>query len=70
MELGGQQVRSRDRVLICWGSANHDADAFEDPEEIQLDRFPNRHTAFGLGAHRCLGSNLARAQFCSMVEES
>ena len=69
VELGDQQVRAGDRVLMCWGSANHDAAAFESPEEIQLDRFPNRHTAFGLGIHRCLGSNLARAQFCIMIEQ-
>jgi len=68
VELGGQQLRAGDRVLMCWGSANHDADAFQSPEEIRLDRFPNRHTAFGLGIHRCLGSHLARAQFCIMVE--
>jgi cytochrome P450 len=33
---------------------------FDEPEQIKLDRSPNRHSAFGLGIHRCLGSNLAR----------
>lgn len=61
--LGGQRLCSGDRVLVSWASANQDASVFDDPDEVRLDRTPNRHQAFGLGAHRCLGSNLGRVQF-------
>ena len=52
-----------DRLLLLWGSANQDEEVFDDPDHVDLDRWPNRHQAFGLGAHRCLGSNLGRIQF-------
>jgi cytochrome P450 len=42
---------------------------FEDPEEVRLDRYPNRHIAFGAGMHRCLGSFLARMMFQTMISE-
>jgi len=60
--IGGQEIKAGDKLLLVWASANRDAAAFENPDELQLDRFPNRHMTFGLGAHRCLGSNLARRQ--------
>lgn len=66
-ELGGCPVRAGDRVHINFAGANRDPSLFSDPDEIKLDRFPNRHVAFGLGIHRCLGSNLARVLFRSMV---
>jgi cytochrome P450 len=62
-QLGGQTLIEGDRMLISWASANQDARVFDNPDEVQLDRWPNRHQAFGLGAHRCLGSNLGRVQF-------
>jgi cytochrome P450 len=66
--LGGQQLRRNDRVLISWLAANHDEAEFEQPDEVILDRLPNRHVAFGLGPHRCIGSHLARAMFEVMVK--
>jgi cytochrome P450 len=68
VELGGQEVKKGERILMCWAGANHDPEAFEHPEEVILDRFPNRHTAFGLGIHRCIGSNFARAEFLIVLE--
>ncbi len=62
-ELGGQRLCPGERVLISWASANQDEAVFDHPEQVRLDRWPNRHQAFGLGAHRCLGSNLGRMQF-------
>jgi cytochrome P450 len=66
--LGGQQLRRNDRVVISWLAANHDEQEFERPDEIILDRAPNRHVAFGLGPHRCIGSHLARLMSAVMVE--
>ena len=60
--VGDRHISKGDRVLMVWASANRDDSVFEDPDSIVLDRFPNRHVTFGLGAHRCLGSNLARRQ--------
>jgi cytochrome P450 len=67
-ELGGQKLCPGDRLLLSWGSANQDSDTFDNPDEIDMDRWPNRHQAFGLGAHRCLGSNLGRVQFQEVLK--
>ncbi len=66
--LGGQQLRRNDQVLISWFAANHDAQEFDRPDEVVLDRAPNRHVAFGLGPHRCIGAPLARVMFEVMVK--
>ena len=55
-------------MLICWAGANQDPEMFENPDDVVLDRFPNKHTAFGLGLHRCVGSTLARAQILAMLD--
>ena len=60
--MGGRDISKGDRLLLVWASANRDGTAFDDPDKVVLDRFPNRHITFGHGAHRCLGSNLARRQ--------
>ncbi|MGE0384111.1 MAG: cytochrome P450 [Gammaproteobacteria bacterium] len=69
VEIGGQLIRAGERVLMCWAAANHDESKFERPEEFRPDRFPNLHQAFGLGAHRCLGSTFARFEFAITVEQ-
>ncbi|MCV7261270.1 cytochrome P450 [Mycobacterium shimoidei] len=66
--LGGQHLQRNDRVIISWLAANHDEHEFDRPDEIVLDRAPNRHLAFGLGPHRCIGSHLARAMFEVMLK--
>ena len=68
-EIAGHRFRAGDRIWMAYALANHDPEAFPDPDEIVLDRFPNRHAAFGLGVHRCIGSNLARMSFKTMVGE-
>jgi cytochrome P450 len=68
-ELGGCTLRRGDRVFLSWAAANHDPGVYELPEEIIPDRFPNRHTSFGVGAHRCIGSTLARAEFGVVLRE-
>jgi cytochrome P450 len=67
VQLAGQQLRDGDRVLMSFAAANRDPDVFPDPTEVKLDRFPNPHTSFGLGIHRCIGSNLARSWFQLML---
>jgi cytochrome P450 len=66
--LAGQQLRRNDQVLISWLAANHDERTFERADEVVLDRAPNRHVAFGLGPHRCIGAPLARIMFEVMVK--
>ncbi|MEX0768706.1 MAG: cytochrome P450 [Microthrixaceae bacterium] len=68
IELGGKQLREGDWVLLPFPSANRDPEFFENPDEVILDREKNRHAAFGLGIHRCLGSNLARMELTVALE--
>lgn len=60
--IAGCPVRAGERLLVGYPSANRDASQFEAPDEVILDRAHNRHLAFGVGPHRCLGSNLARME--------
>ncbi|WP_420451139.1 cytochrome P450 [Ilumatobacter sp.] len=60
--VAGCPVHAGDQVLVTFPAANHDPDAFERSDEFVIDREVNRHVAFGLGIHRCLGSNLARLE--------
>lgn len=66
-ELGGQHMEPGDVVLLSWLSANHDEDTFDRAGEVVLDRSPNRHLAFGVGPHRCIGMHVARALFQVML---
>jgi cytochrome P450 len=68
IEINGQRLRRNDKVVISWLAANHDENEFDRPDEIILDRLPNRHLAFGLGPHRCIGSHLARLMSEVMVK--
>ncbi len=62
LEVGGQQIRRGDLVLVSLGSANHDEAAFTGPDALDIARALNRHIAFGQGAHFCLGAPLARLE--------
>ena len=68
-ELGGCFIAKGDRVLLSEVSACHDESAFANADQFIVDRFPNRHAAFGLGIHRCPGSHLARAQFKEIMRQ-
>jgi len=68
-ELNGVALHGDDRLLIHYYSANHDAERFENPDELVFDRGRNPHVAFGLGIHRCIGSNLARLQIQIAFDE-
>jgi len=62
LELAGQPILE-DELVLCWiGSANRDAEVFDEPERFDVGRSPNPHVAFGFGVHFCLGSNLARLE--------
>lgn len=62
LELGGQQIRRGDMVLVAVSSANHDESEFNDAEELDIARSISRHLAFGQGIHFCLGAPLARLE--------
>jgi cytochrome P450 len=49
-------------VTLCIGAANRDPAQFENPETLDIGRTPNRHLAFGTGAHQCAGMALARLE--------
>jgi cytochrome P450 len=66
-ELSGRTLEQGDRLWLSWAMANRDPSVFPDPDEIRIDRKHNRHTSFGLGLHRCIGSNVARAVFKAML---
>jgi len=59
-EVAGHRVAPGGRVGLCWPSANRDADVFENPDDVVLDRSPNPHVGFGFGKHHCLGAPQAR----------
>ena len=67
-EIGGCPVKQGDSVLLPFPAANRDPEVFEDADTVIIDREVNRHVAFGLGIHRCLGSNLARLELRLAVE--
>jgi hypothetical protein len=67
-ELAGCPLKEGDWMLLPFPAANRDPEMFENPDEVVLDRRKNRHGAFGLGIHRCLGSNLARMELTVAIE--
>lgn len=69
VELGGVTIAEGEQLILMLCSANRDGDEFDDPEALDLTRKPNRHLAFGGGAHRCLGSHLARIELTIALEE-
>jgi cytochrome P450 len=68
-DFHGHQLKEGDWLLLPFPAANRDPSVFENPDVVQLDRASNRHAAFGLGRHRCLGSNLARMELRVALEE-
>ncbi len=62
VEIGGQQIKAGDWMMINYVAANHDPAQFPRPRVFDAARSPNRHLAFGAGAHQCLGLHLARLE--------
>jgi cytochrome P450 len=67
--VGGCTFKEKGQVLLSFPAANRDPAVFADADKVLIDRAENRHAAFGLGRHRCLGSNLARMEMTVAVEE-
>ena len=68
-DFHGYPMKAGEWVLLPFPAANRDPDAFDRPDDVVIDRLENRHAAFGLGIHRCLGSNLARLELRVAIEE-
>lgn len=68
-ELRGEKIAKGEWLMLCYPSGNRDEEVFEDPYEFKVDRVPNRHLAFGYGAHLCLGQHLAKMEMRILWEE-
>ena len=62
VEIRGTKIRAGENLCLFYPSANRDEAVFEAPFDFRVDRQPNRHIAFGIGEHFCLGANLARLE--------
>jgi cytochrome P450 len=61
-EVRGERIKAFEQVVLFWASANRDEEVFEDPFAFRVDRHPNRHLAFGIGEHICIGAHVARVE--------
>ncbi len=68
VELGGQSIKQGDWLMMNYVAANHDPAQFPEPRRFDASRSPNRHLAFGAGAHQCLGLHLARLEMRILFE--
>jgi len=68
-EIGGCSFKPGEMVLLSFPAANRDPAMFPDADRVVIDRTMNRHIAFGVGIHRCIGSNLARMEIKVALEE-
>ncbi len=68
-ELAGQKIAKGDWLMLCYPSGNRDEAHFTDPFKYDIARTPNKHVAFGYGAHVCLGQHLARMEMRILWEE-
>ena len=68
MDYAGCPMKFNDYVLLPFPAANRDPEMFDRPDDVIIDRSVNRHAAFGLGIHRCVGSHLARMELRVALE--
>ena len=68
VQFRGVGMKADDWVLLSYPAANRDPAQFERASEVVIDRGVNRHAAFGLGIHRCVGSHLARMELRVALE--
>ncbi len=69
VEIGGQKIAKGDWIMLSYVSANHDESVFVDARRFDAARSPNRHLAFGAGAHQCLGLHMARMEMKILFDE-
>jgi cytochrome P450 len=69
VEVSGVKMKKGDLVMMCWASANRDESEFKNADKVIFGREDNRHMTFGVGSHRCMGSNLARMEIKICLEE-
>jgi cytochrome P450 len=69
IHLNGHQIAKGERVVLVFGAGNRDPEEFPEPDAVMIDRRPNRHLSFGLGIHRCIGSNLGRSEVKVALQE-
>ena len=69
VKLRGQRIEAGQKLILLYPSANRDAAQFRDPSSFDGARTPNEHIAFGVGAHYCMGANLARLELRVFFEE-
>ncbi|MFN0026558.1 MAG: cytochrome P450 [Acidimicrobiales bacterium] len=67
-ELAGKTLRAGEHVMLSFPAANRDPDVFPDADTFVIDRAHSRHVAFGVGIHRCIGSNIARMEMQVALE--
>jgi cytochrome P450 len=68
-ELRGRKIAKGDWLMLCYPSGNRDEEVFDEPDRFDPTRSPNRHLAFGYGAHLCLGQHLAKLEMRVLWEE-
>nr|MEA2796872.1 hypothetical protein [Phenylobacterium sp.] len=69
VEFAGRTLKKGDWLMLCYASGNRDEAVFDDPDHFHVDRKPNKHLAFGYGAHLCLGQHLAKMEMRILWEE-
>ena len=69
VEFAERQLKKNDWLMLCYASGNRDEAVFDDPFEFRVERKPNKHLAFGYGAHLCLGQHLAKMEMRILWEE-
>lgn len=65
----GVEIPADARIGLCWASANYDAQTFDQPDEVRLDRMPNPHMGYGTGHHNCLGVHHARLLLRTLLKQ-
>lgn len=69
VEIGGTEIPAGEFVMLTYAAASRDPRHMEDPGKIDLTRQGIPHSTFGVGRHRCIGSNLARVELSTTLEE-
>ena len=67
--VDGCPIKAGERLAVWFPISNYDGEVYKDPQKLNFDREVNRHLAFGMGKHRCLGSHLARIELTVLMRE-